>query len=418
MKYQLVIGHLIFCVASVCSAAEWKGTMSCGELHSSNNQRSTTPFKHDVTLTIEGGRASLDRAWSTGKEHIQGTAESGQQLRLEGQGWFFGNEVNAWKTRAVLVQSGVRYEGTATIESQDSKKKYRDCSVTLQAMAGTSLKNAERQPKISPATASKVISPQQKADLGGTVFACINGTNASKLSFLNDGRFLDTGFLMTDGKYTPFSWIVGNFSKTDNLIVRKNRITADSKFSLQNGRLTRTMQWKKIDTNVEIRDRFVRQVDGTISLENIATLNDGKNIGPQGTAVCQDETSASMISDAQDLINTAQASLQQSQPATASTRSDPSYGLCTKTSDRDDAKRQTIAARQAVLVAISRAEEKAARCSSLSRSSVQPMVSQADKGLNNLLELYDKRGGLDASLWYPYCLQYVNAAKLFTGECK
>jgi hypothetical protein len=97
---------------------------------------------------------------------------------------------------------------------------------------------------------------------------------------------------------------------------------------------------------------------------------------------------------------------------------DRDIGLCTKPSDRNEAKRQTLAARKTAIAAITKAKNSGGRCNALSRVSVEPMVSRADDGMNNLLNLYGARSGPDASMWNAYCSQYVNATKMFTGECR
>lgn len=236
MKYQLVVGHLIFCVASLCSAAEWKGTMSCGELQGSNSGRSTAPFKHDLTLTIEGNKASLDRTWATGKEHIEGTVGSGQTLRLEGQGWFFGNEAKAWKTRAALFQSGRGYKGTATIESQDGRIKYRDCTVSLQLPENFVPGILPPAGNIQPASGGEKISgtpskpkryfdneaSRPRAPIGGVgtpryiranvAYACNDAKQEISIAriFLDDGKFSEIWGLVGE-KSKPTSNVVGKW---------------------------------------------------------------------------------------------------------------------------------------------------------------------------------------------------------------
>lgn len=131
MKIQLLVGHILLGFVATSSATEWTGLMSCGALQNATNPKTQAPFKGRVTLTIEGSKASLDRNWPTGKEHSEGTAMRGQSLQLEGQGWVFNKEANAWKIRATLVEMGDKYDGTATIESQDRNTKYRDCTVSV-----------------------------------------------------------------------------------------------------------------------------------------------------------------------------------------------------------------------------------------------------------------------------------------------
>jgi hypothetical protein len=99
-------------------------------------------------------------------------------------------------------------------------------------------------------------------------------------------------------------------------------------------------------------------------------------------------------------------------------KSNTDIGLCTKPSDRVEAKRQTLDAREAAIAAIAKAKHSGGRCNALSRASVEPMVSRADDGMNNLLNLYGSKSGPDASMWNAYCSQYVNAKKMFTGECR
>jgi hypothetical protein len=93
-------------------------------------------------------------------------------------------------------------------------------------------------------------------------------------------------------------------------------------------------------------------------------------------------------------------------------------GLCTKPSDRNEAKRQTLAAREAAIAAITKAKNSGRRCNAISRGTVEPMVSTADDGLNNLINLYGARGGPDASMWNTYCSQYMNSTNVLTGECR
>ena len=99
-------------------------------------------------------------------------------------------------------------------------------------------------------------------------------------------------------------------------------------------------------------------------------------------------------------------------------KSNTNMGLCTKPSDRNEAKRQTLAAREAAIAAITKAKNSGRRCNAISRGTVEPMVSRADDGMNNLLNLYGAKSGPDASMWNAYCGQYVNATKMFTGECR
>lgn len=97
---------------------------------------------------------------------------------------------------------------------------------------------------------------------------------------------------------------------------------------------------------------------------------------------------------------------------------DRDIGLCTKPSDREEAKRQTLAAREAAIAAITKAKNSGGRCNAISRGSVEPTVSRADDGLNNLINLYGARGGPDASMWNAYCSQYMNSTNVLTGECR
>lgn len=99
-------------------------------------------------------------------------------------------------------------------------------------------------------------------------------------------------------------------------------------------------------------------------------------------------------------------------------KSNTDMGLCTKPSDREEAKRQTLAAREAAIATIAKAKNSGGRCNALSRASFEPMVSRADDGMNNLQNLYGSKSGPDAGMWNAYCSQYVNATKLFTGECR
>jgi hypothetical protein len=251
--------------------------------------------------------------------------------------------------------------------------------------------------------------------LNAMVFACINdgGLNGARITFLTDGRFLESSFLKSDGKFVPFNWNVGTYTKSEDIFVRKNQVAATGV----------DMAWKTVSIEVEIRDRFIRQSNGKVKRQNVATLNSGKDIGPQRDAICDDQTSASTIADAQEIIRTTSSGVQQRnsskvQSPTNSSQSENSSGLCTKPSDRNEAKRQTLAARKTAIAAITKAKNSGGRCNALSRVSVEPMVSRADDGMNNLLNLYGARSGPDASMWNAYCSQYVNATKMFTGECR
>ena len=112
---------------------EWTGTISCGELQNSPNAKNKAPFTGAETLVIRKNSASLDRSWPTGKEHLEGTVSRGQPIKLEGQGWFYGKEANAWKVRVKLFEIGQRYEGEGVLESVDGLKKYRDCKVSVES---------------------------------------------------------------------------------------------------------------------------------------------------------------------------------------------------------------------------------------------------------------------------------------------
>jgi len=400
--------------------------MSCGELQNSPNAKSVAPFTGAVTLTIDRNRAVLDRNWAIGTERSEGALVHGQPLRLEGTGMFFKNLDGAWKIRAALTKSGQRYEGSAIIESRDGMTKYRDCTVSVET-AEIPSEPIATQSKVNPglgavptATSGRE-SPvaQQKATqqkgLNAMVFACINdgGLTGARITFLNDGRFLESFFLKSDGKFVPFSWNVGTYAKSDDIFVRKNQLSATGV----------DVAWKTVSIEVEIRDRFIRQQDGKVKRQNVATLNSGKDIGPQGGAICDDKTSSSTIADAQDIIKTISSGVQQRnslkvQSPTNSSQSETSIGLCTKPSDREEAKRQTLAAREAVIAAIAKAKHIGGLCNAFSRGSIEPMVSRADDGLNNLLNLYGSKSGPDASMWNAYCSQYFNGAKAFTGECR
>jgi hypothetical protein len=112
---------------------EWTGTLSCGELQNSPNAKSKAPFTGAVTLTIHKNSASLDRVWPKGKEHLEGTVSRGQPIKLEGQGWFYGKEANAWNVRVKLFETGQRYEGKGVLESADGLTRYRDCKVRVES---------------------------------------------------------------------------------------------------------------------------------------------------------------------------------------------------------------------------------------------------------------------------------------------
>lgn len=137
---------------------EWTGTLSCGELQNSPNAKSKAPFTGAVTLTIHKNSASLDRVWPKGKEHLEGTVSRGQPIKLEGQGWFFGKEANAWKVRVKLFEIGQRYEGEGVLESVDGLTKYRDCKVRVESAIAPPQKSTTTNGKMAkeaPKNASK-----------------------------------------------------------------------------------------------------------------------------------------------------------------------------------------------------------------------------------------------------------------------
>ena len=137
---------------------EWTGTLSCGELQNSPNAKSKAPFTGAVTLTIHKNSASLERVWPKGKEHLEGTVSRGQPIKLEGQGWFFGKEANAWKVRVKLFEIGQRYEGEGVLESVDGLTKYRDCKVSVESAIAPTQKSTLPNAKVAkkaPKNASK-----------------------------------------------------------------------------------------------------------------------------------------------------------------------------------------------------------------------------------------------------------------------
>ena len=158
---------------------EWTGTISCGELQNSPNAKSKAPFTGAETLTIHKNSASLDRSWPTGKEHLEGMVSRGQPLKLEGQGWFYGKEANAWKVRVKLFETGQRYDGEGVIESVDGLTKYRDCKVRVESAIAPpqipttttgklATESTTKAPKLDLAIPTKNIeqkSPSKQSDL-------------------------------------------------------------------------------------------------------------------------------------------------------------------------------------------------------------------------------------------------------------
>lgn len=126
----VVITWLI-CVSCGASAAEWSGTMSCGELQNSPNAKSTAGFTGPVILRIDGNKAVLDRAMKEGQEHLEGTKSTGRPLQLDGQGSLYARVDRPWRVRSTLTEKGSGYEGSAVFESLDGQTRYRDCSVSL-----------------------------------------------------------------------------------------------------------------------------------------------------------------------------------------------------------------------------------------------------------------------------------------------
>lgn len=148
---------------------EWTGTISCGDLQNLPNAKNKAPFKGAETLTIHKNSASLDRIWPTGKEHLEGTVSTGQPIKLEGQGWFYGKEANAWKVRVKLFEIGQRYEGEGVIESVDGLTKYRDCKVTVESAIAPPQKSTPPDVKVAKETSknppeSKPAVPAKPAD--------------------------------------------------------------------------------------------------------------------------------------------------------------------------------------------------------------------------------------------------------------
>ncbi len=129
--------------------------MSCGALQNSTNPKTQAPWSGPVTLTIDGKNAVFDRKWATGKEQLQGPVTRGQPLILEGRGWFFNKEADAWKTSVTLIELGPRYEGIGTIESRDGKTKYRDCTVSVVDVVRMLEKDAAPRASVAEQSAQK-----------------------------------------------------------------------------------------------------------------------------------------------------------------------------------------------------------------------------------------------------------------------
>lgn len=118
-------------VSCSAAAAEWSGTMACGELQNSPNAKLAAGFSGPVTLRIEGRKAVLDRTMKVGQEHLEGIKSKGKQLQLEGRGWLYARVDRPWKVRTTLKEKGSGYEGAAVFESLDGQTRYRDCSLSL-----------------------------------------------------------------------------------------------------------------------------------------------------------------------------------------------------------------------------------------------------------------------------------------------